>query len=728
MSGLAFAPTPTSSGDESTVLAVAERTARVVGVAWDPAASRSAFQAWIPGQADPLPEWAQPMGEVFRSLGMRVRSWTGTAAEAYRRARADLPMLGVVAGADGTPTWILVGGRRFLGGVAAWEPDEDDVQLRLSRAEFLRRFSANGADLPRLWLLPEPVAPAADLLGPGGSNYGPFRRLLYLLSAERGDMGVVLVYAIGIGVLGLATPVIVQVLVNTVAFASLTLPIVVLTVLLLVALTFSAILRSLKRYAVEMLQRRIFVKMAMDLAWRLPRVRAAAFDEVYGPSFVNRFFDTMTVQKAASSLLIDGLSAGIQAIVGLVLLAVYHPALLGFDLFLLGSMFLVIWGLGIGGPKSAMKESKAKYAVASWLEEVAAHPVLFKLPGGEVLARQRLDDLAHSYLDYREAHFKVFFRQYMGTLGLQVVAATGLLGLGGWLVLEGQLSLGQLVAAELVVASILAAFSKFSEKLDVFYDLIAGVDKLGSLVDLPLEGESGGSLPVSGGPIGLSLQQVGFSFPGGGDPVLSGVDLELRPGEKVAIVGDDGAGKSVLADIVYGLRQPTVGRILVDTSDLRELRPQAVRRFAALCRGEEVVSGSLAENIALGRTEIERSDLREVLDQVGLTPVIERLSEGLDTELAPTGAPLSNTQIMRLMLARAMVGRPRLLVVDHTLDALSAQARGPLLDALMAPDAPWTLILLTQDPTLLDAFPRRYRLSRGILTSAEGRFRTLEVR
>ena len=486
--------------DEADVLAVVRRVASNVGLGFDTRAARTAFAQACSSRSD-MPEWAVPMHEAAGAVGLRLRPWSGSARDAWARARADLPMITALTGPDGSRTWVVVGGRGVRR-VEVWEPAADDERRPLSWRDFVRRLGEGDAERPRSWLLAEPAAPAGDLIGTPGAELGAFARLWSLLRNERKDLWVVAIYAAAIGVLGLAVPVVVQVLVNTVAFGALLIPILVLSFILFLALAFAAVLRGFKRYVVEILQRRVFVRMVADLAWRLPRVRVSAFDRQHGPELLNRFFDVLTVQKAASSILVDGVSAVIQAVVGLLLLAVYHPALLGFDVFLLLAIVVLLIGLGRRGPATAITESKVKYQVAGWLEEVAAHPGVFKLAGGAELAVQRADEISHRYLDARESHFKVFFRQYMGTLGLQVVAASGLLGLGGWLVVERQLSLGQLVAAELVVASVLAAYAKFADKLETFYDLLAGLDKLGTLIDLPLESQGGVNLPPSTTPIG----------------------------------------------------------------------------------------------------------------------------------------------------------------------------------------------------------------------------------
>lgn len=694
---------------------VLARVCDIADMDWSPVAARTAF-AQSCTDCGSGAEWFRPLADAAEAVGLRARTWVGTAREAWQRARSDMPMVARVDGPGGSSTWIALGGRRGRHALV-WEPEIDDERLRMPLARFTQRIGVS-AETQVAWLLFEPVAPAAGLLGPSGEGLSGVGRLFHLMQAERRDIGVVVIFSLGVGVLGLATPVFVQVFVNTVAFGSLAQPIVFLVLSLFLCLILAAVLRALTWYIVEILQRRLFIRMAADLSWRLPRVRISAFDKTSGPELVNHFFDVLTLQKAASNLLLDGVSATMQALVGLVLLAVYHPALLGFDIFLIASILLIFFGLGQRGPETAIALSKAKYKVAGWLEQLSVHPTIFRLPGGARLALDRTDDLSHVYLDARESHFRVFFRQYVGTQGLQAIAASILLGLGGFLVINGQLSLGQLVAAELVVTAVLSAYGKFAEKLETVYDLIAGLDKLGVLVDLPMERSTGAAPESRSEPAELSLQAVSYSFDEG-RRVIRDLDLELEPGSRAIIVGNDGSGKTVLSDLVYGLRVPDVGHVSLDGADLRSLRPVAVRDIVALVRSEEVFAGTISENLYLGRGGVSASWQERVLDAVGLVRTIDSFPLGLETRLNADGAPLSKSQLTRLVMARAMLGRPRLLIIDHTLDAFSLDARQRMLDLLLEPDMPWTLLTLTQDPALVGRFRTRYRLFEGRLWSLD---------
>lgn len=632
-------------------------------------------------------------------LGLHTLVLTANVAEVSSSVGPDHPVIGW----DSDGQWLLITDRRGRS-VELRRPGRSQP-IWVSRGEL---EAILGPDTAGVWVAVDPPG----LLQPPGSPHGPssstgegspptpspWRRLRLLIRQERHDVLVVLIYAIGVGVLTLASPIAVQAVVNTVAFGTVLQPLAVLTALLLIGLSFAGILRALQAWVVEVLQRRLFLRLVNDLSLRLPRVELAAFDRAHGPELVNRFFDIFTIQKAAASLLIDGLQIILTAAVGLLVLAFYHPLLLAFDVLLLTLVLIIVFGLGRGAAKTAVKESKSKYLVASWLEEVARHPAAFKLAGGPSLARRRADELAGGYLQNRRKHFVIVYRQLVGALALQAFASAGTLGIGGWLVIERQLTLGQLVAAELIVTMVVASFSKIGKHLETTYDLLAALDKVGQLTDLPLEPVRPTSHMPASSPRGARLEAKGLVFGFSGAPLFSDADLRIAAGERVVLTGRSGAGRSALVDVLLGLREPDGGLIEIDGFDLAAIDRHELRARTALVRGGELVVGSIADNVAFGRSEIDAHEVREALRAVGLMDEVSGLPDGLDTRLMPDGSPLSRGQAARLVLARAVAGRPALLVIDGALDALDPFTRAKVLDTVFAPDAPWTLLVITDDP------------------------------
>jgi len=532
------------------------------------------------------------------------------------------------------------------------------------------------------------------------------------MAAEKSDIWVVVIYSLAIGLLSLVVPIATQSLVNTIAFGTLLQPLLVLALLVLLGLAFSAFLKVLRSHVVEVMQRRIFVRVSGDSIERLLRVKIQAYDDDHGPELVNRFFEVVTVQKGGATLLVDGLEVLMTTLIGMILLAVYHPVLLIFAVLLLVSVAIVLFPLGFGAVKTAIDESRAKYALAAWLQELARHPATFKsLPGAE-FALERSNSMVSDYVRHRRAHWRVLLRQIVGSQTMQAVGTAAVLGAGGWLVIERQLTLGQLVAAELVVAASLSSFSKFGKQLETYYDLLAAVDKLGYLTDLPTEPSGTESIEGSEG-ASIELRQVSFSFHPG-QPMLKNLNLKIPPGSRFGITGATGCGKSTLVDLIYGFREPSTGTLLFDNSDYRNLKLYDLRGHIALVRGIEIFHGTIEDNIRLGVKNLSSADLRKILSMVNLLEAVESSPHGLQTMLTTGGQPLTPSQSYQLMLARALALRPRVLILDEILDRMEdGPAQDEMMQRMIAPENPWTLIVVSRSRTVLRHCPQMIELSKG---------------
>lgn len=642
-------------------------------------------------------------------IGLRVRTVLSSCGDVTRGVHAEsLPAAAVSA--TGSHTLVVVSSGR---GRARIVRDDLARAETASAAQLAELLGVPAAEAPAEWLIADPEI-SLDVIGDAThGERSPLRRLLELVKLERDDVWVAVVYAVGVGLLSLATPLGVQFLVNTVAFGALVQPLIVLSTMVLAGLALAASLRALQSYVVEGLQQRVLVRVGLDLAHRLPRVRRAELDKVHAPELVNRFFDVMTVQKAAATLLVDGVSVALQTLVGMVLLAFYHPFLLAFDVVLVGTIVVVVFVLGRGATPSAIKESKTKYALAAWLQETARHAETFKLQHAEDFARARAENLTRDYVIARRQHFGIVFRQFVGALTVQALASAVLLGVGGWLVIARQLTLGQLVAAELIVTAVVAGFSKLGKYFESFYDLVAAVDKLGHMTDLAVERSGGLRLPATSE--GLSLRATALTVEASSGTRISDLDFELLANRTVGVLGPSGSGKSALVDVLTGLRVPVSGRVDADGVDLSELAPTTFRKDVAIIRPDSLFAGTVDDNIRLGRRDVSRHDARLALERVGAWEAIMALSEGLDTLVGSHGAGLSNDLAKRVAVARALANRPRLVVLDGVVDGLEPAAREAVRNAVLAPGRSWSVLLTTAVPELLAWCDGSYELVAGTL-------------
>lgn len=550
---------------------------------------------------------------------------------------------------------------------------------------------------------PPPIAPSSAA---SHAHTAAWWRFCELLRPELGDMATIAVLGIGGAVLTLAVPLTVDALISNIMFSRLLTPLVVLVGVLLGCLVLQAVLRALQALTVEVIERRIFVRTAGDLAWRLPRVRIDAFDRRHGPELVNRFFDTLTLQKSSSKLLLAVTNLLLQTGVGMTVLAFYHPFLMVFVLCLLVAVIVIVFLFGMGGVRSSIAESVSKYEVAAWLQELARHTTAFCTKGGSEFARDRADDLCRRYLQARRSHFRIWFRQLSSTLMLQVFASTAVLGIGGWLVIDQQLTPGQLVASELIVAAIVANLTKLGDVLKDWFDACAAADKIGHLIDLPLERQDGEALPSTSGGVAIELRGVSCGLPASA-MWLQDFTLSVRAGERIALVGSTGGTASYLLDVLYGLRDPLQGSVTIEGLDLRQLRLDTTRDDFALVHGTEIVEGSILQNLRFGRPGLDLAAVRAALQAVGLWDELLTLPQGLDTPLSTRGHPLSSSQASRLMLARAIAGEPRLLLLDGAIDVLTMPMRKLVLKHLLAPQHRWTVLVVTQELDVIAACERR---------------------
>ncbi len=607
--------------------------------------------------------------------------------EAVAFVREGYPL--VVAGNDSFVVIDSVAGRKF----EATTVDDRVTPRTMTRGELGKLVSADAQS--RVFVAKRQLDLDSISASPyhGDQTHGelsPLRRFLGLLRLELTDIWTVVLFAFVAGVLTLATPLAVESLVNVVSWGDVQ-PLIVLGLILLVCLGIAGVLRVLQKLVVELIQRRQFVRIVSDLAHRFPRANQASLAGKYPREMANRVFDIMTIQKATAVLLVDGVSIVLVTLLGMILMSFYHPLLLGFNIVLLLSMISITWLLGRGGVRTAITESKTKYGVVHWLQDVLASPSVFKTGGGQTLAIQRANQLTADYLNARKRQFNVVIRQSAFAISLQAIASTALLGLGGWLVIERQLTLGQLVASELVVTVVVGAFAKAGKSLEKFYDLMAGVEKVGQLIDIPADpSQALGRLPE--GPAEVKWRDLVFNRVTCSSRISSAT---ITAGARVAVVGDDVDGRSDLAKTLAGLRRPTAGVAQVGDFDSTQAAVEDSGRLVGYAGEKTVFLGTLRENIDLGRSGIGASRVREVLSQVGLTEAALRLEDGLQTVLQTGGYPLTSSQVVQLVIARAIAFQPRLLIIDGLLDELAVDVREKIWKTLAADDAAWTLVVIT---------------------------------
>ncbi|MDZ4733568.1 MAG: ATP-binding cassette domain-containing protein [Nitrospirota bacterium] len=529
-----------------------------------------------------------------------------------------------------------------------------------------------------------------------------------LFRLERRILALIFSYSIAIGLFSLIVPLTVQELVNTFAFALQPITIVTLAGVMVAGLLFVGVFRALQFYAVEVLERRVFTRVALGMAQQLPHLQFLRFQ----PRYANYFMETVFMQRALSVLLVDLINVIVGGAVGMTILVFYHPYFLLYNALILAGFTVVLFLMSHGGLKATIDMSQAKYATLHWLQEISRNLLHFKATDSQALLMRRTDEFVHSYVETRQARFGILIRQYLGSVGWQAIAHSGLLATAGWLLSIGQLTLGQLVAAEVIVSGLLLGFDAVVKRMGHIYYFLTGVTELDFLFSLPKDQASATlSIPLPDSTvhgIRVTCKDLAVIHPGM-PPTFEHFNLEVTPGEKIGVYASTAVAKTALARILAGLEAPTGGLIRYNGVDLRHLDIQAINR----CRGFMIDSqltlfeGTIEDNIVLGRSYIPYSDVRWALRFTELEEDVDALPQGLKTHIQAPGNLLAPTHIVRILLARAILARPQILIFDGIIHTMHPTMRETVLRRLCSKDEPWSVIFVSNDPSLTPHIDRR---------------------
>jgi len=528
-----------------------------------------------------------------------------------------------------------------------------------------------------------------------------------LLHLERRVLTLIVSYSLAIGLFSLIVPLTVQELTNTFAFAIQPVTIVTLSGIMIAALLFVGAFRTLQYYAVEVLERRLFARVAIGMAQQIPHLQFLGFK----PRYANHFMETVFMQRALSVLLVDLINVVVGGAVGMTILVFYHPYFLLYNALLLAG-FNVVFLLSHGGLKATINMSHAKYDTLHWMQEISYNLLHFKATDSQAILMQRTDELVGKYIETRQTRFGILIRQYLGSLGWQAIAHGGLIATAAWLLSIGQLTLGQLVAAEVVVSGLLASFDEVIKRMGHIFYFMTGLAELDFVLSLPKDQSSATlSVPlpdptVHG--IRVTCKDLAIHHPGV-PAIFERFNLEVTPGEKIGIYASTTAAKTALARVLAGLEAPTSGVIRYNGVDLRHIDMHAINS----CRGFMIDSqltlfeGTIEDNIVLGRSYIPHSDVRWALRFAELEEDVDALPQGLKTPIRAPGKILAPTHIMRILLARAILSRPQILIFDGIIHNLQPVLRETLLRRLCSKDEPWSVLFVSNDPNLTPHVDRR---------------------
>lgn len=529
----------------------------------------------------------------------------------------------------------------------------------------------------------------------------PLERFKNLIFIDKQDIYQIILYSVIGGLISLSLPLGIQSIINFIQAGKISTSWIVLIFIVVIGVAFVGYLKIMQYRITENLQQKIFVRSSFEFAYRFPKVKFNELQNQYPPELANRFFDTLSVQKGFSKLLLEISGAALQIIFGILLLSLYHPFFIFFGFILLALLYLIFKINFKKGLETSLNESKYKYKVAHWIQEIARNHLSFKNNSIFNFSMKKNDILVNEYLKQRENHFQVLLKQFIQLTSFKVIITAGLLIIGGLLVINQKMNIGQFVAAEIIILSIITAVEKLFTGLELFYDVLTSLEKLGSVVDMELEEDFNNistNYNVDGDELTIDADNLTFSYPKSDKIILKNVNLSIKPKEHTLILGENGSGKSTLIRLLARLIEPTSGSIFINNTDYKKYSSEHYRSKIGIITADEMpFDGTILENIICNNPKIKMETVFNLIEKLKLTEAIKALPKGLDTPISSEGKQISSSTIQRIVLARCIVNQPKLLFLENPLDKSDEQTCREIIDYLSDNKNPWTLVVVSKN-------------------------------
>lgn len=548
------------------------------------------------------------------------------------------------------------------------------------------------------------------------NNLSPLKRFWMLLKPDSKDIANVYIFAIFNGLIALSLPLGIQAIINLIQGGSINTSWIVLVVFVLAGIAFSGALQIYQLRITENIQQKIFARSAFEFAYRIPRIKLEELYKHYAPELMNRFFDTITLQKGLSKLLLDTSSSLLQVIFGLILLSLYHPFFIIFSLILVILVYAIFKFTAPAGLRTSINESSHKYKVAYWLEELARTSNTFKLAGKTDHPLTKLDSHVNNYLKERENHFKVLVSQFTLLIGFKVVVAAGLLVLGGILVMEQLMNIGQFVAAEIIIIMVLASVEKLILSLETIYDILTSLEKIGQVVDLKLEKQNGEEISklLNDNGISVKIKNLSFTYPEHSKQVLSNINIEIDSNERVLISGSSGSGKSTLLNLLGGLYEVESGSISYNNIALKDINLIDLRSVIGDCLSQEqMFNGTILENITINRKNATIENVYWAIKNLFLEDFINELPNGINTVVEPEGKKFPKSIIKKILLARCIADKPKLILLENPFTGLVKDEKYKIIEFITQKEHNWTVIISSEEEQINKYVTKEIILNNG---------------
>ncbi len=535
----------------------------------------------------------------------------------------------------------------------------------------------------------------------------PWQRLWRLLAGEKAVLTRVFLIAGFGGLISLSLPLGIQAIINFIMAGRASTSLVLLVSFVLLGILVSGLLIIRQQWLIEYFQQRLFARASLEFSLRIPKIKFEELNNNNPSELMNRFFDVLTIQKGLSKLIIDFSTSLLQVFFGLLLLALYHPLFIIFDVAIVLLVVVLIRVSMRRGIETSLVESKWKYKNVAWLEELAVNIEPLRMKPEVDLHFTKTDKLTENYIEARQDHFRVLVRHYIALLLFKLLVAAGLLILGSLLVIQREIGIGQFVAAEIIILLIINSVEKIILNLESVYDVLTGLEKVGAVTDLELE-ERGKVTDLSPNAPLLVAESIEVKE-GNYMAELEFEHFSIQKGERIYLQYDHPMFVRTMVLLLSGRYLDYSGHVLFKGRSVKSLDLAIMREVTSEFWGrDELFTTSIIENIRMGREHISSDKIEKTLGRMGLLKDIRRLPEGENTILTPFSNLLSPVIVRGIKLARNIVGNPELLIVDSEQLPSDPRRYQEALDFIFHPDHSWAIVFFGEAKPELSRFDKTY--------------------
>jgi ATP-binding cassette subfamily C protein LapB len=555
------------------------------------------------------------------------------------------------------------------------------------------------------------VSQSENLIKVPRPRFAPW--LLEPMLRNRGTYGKVALAAIFINIFGLITAIFTMTVYDRVVPNNATSSLIALTIGLAIVIVFDFILRLLRAYFVD--------------------IAGARIDKEVGETLFGRLLSLRLELKKGSTGALTGLmrelealrdffaSATLTAVVDLpfIILTLTVVAIIGGKVAFVPILMIPLVVLAGWLTHPAMDRLSAR----AMGEGLIKQSVLVETIGGleTVKAASAGPLLASRWSRALEQHSDSSLRQRLiSTIGITIASSAGTISYAGVvivgveLIAKQELSMGGLIACSILAGRAIAPLAQISQLLSRMTATRTAYRQLNELMTMPAEGPEGEALRMSDIKGRIEFRNVSFRYPGATEKALDEISFTIEPGEHVALLGRVGSGKSTIARLVLALYPPEDGLVMIDGTDIRQIDPANLRaNIGAALQESVLLTGSVRENIVLGRPHVDDEEMLRATELSGTHSFMGAIANGYDLRLADRGEGLSGGQRQSIAIARALAGRPPLVIFDEPSSAMDSQTETTLIQRLQHELKGRTFMLITHRPPLLALVSRIMLIDKG---------------